>query len=216
MFEVSDIGADRWTVVIPGWAFDHHVFEDLDWSTNLALWQGGDLEVLPEAWGKWSQVTLVGWSMGAYAAVQLAQRYDIEHLVLVSARPTYPAEQLSMVQEAVQRNTALFLRKFYRDGFCRAERELYRDFQHRWQAEYQEQFTAERLLTDLDWMGRQCLKVTNLQAVERLTLVHGREDRIAPWSEMETLANLLSQAKIYCLDHVGHLPFLHEEFMGLL
>ncbi len=218
MFELRDIGTEDWTVVIPGWAFDYRVFAGLNWRTNVALWQGTNLETLPEVWSqtKWAHVTLVGWSMGAYPAVRLALQQEIEHLVLVSARPFYPLEQLTRVREAVTRNATVFLRKFYHDGFGRTERDLYRDFQRQWQPDYLKRFTAGRLLADLDWMGRQRLEATDLRTVKRLTIVHGRADAIAPWPEMEALAVQLPQAEVHCLDGVGHLPFLHEGFMDRL
>jgi pimeloyl-ACP methyl ester carboxylesterase len=185
--------------LFPGWAFDEEIFRPLD---------------LPPL----NQPLVLGWSQGAYAAVEFAAKHPelAGRLFLVSARPKYPAADIAIARNGLKQNARGFLINFYRDCFAAEEKEPFLWFKENLMKKYLETFSAEELLRQLDALSRQSLDIRKLPPAVKITFVHGQNDKTAPAEEIKEFAGHCPQAKLIILKNCGHLPFLHEEFASRL
>ncbi|MFA4858197.1 MAG: alpha/beta hydrolase [Candidatus Margulisiibacteriota bacterium] len=182
-----------------GWAFDEEIFQTLD---------------LPDM----DQPLVIGWSQGVFAAIDfVAKQKDCTgHLVLISARPKYPAADIAIAQNGLKQNARGFLINFYRDCFATGEKEEFLWFKQNLMKKYLGKFTADDLSRQLDTLGQQSLNISNLSTATKITFIHGQNDKIAPVEEIKEFVSRFPQAKLIIMENCGHLPFLHKEFIACL
>lgn len=207
-------------VMVPGWGFDWRPFARSSPPPGSVVYTGEDLQDFTADLHRWlmphdnKTISLLGWSMGAYAVADFAVHHPamVDRLILVSARGRYEPQDIDPVRVHLSRNRRAFLGKFYRDCFSAGEGALYRWFQSTLLHEYLDQMTMERLYRGLDWLSTVRLESDRLRSCRDLVLVHGTADRIADPEEAQQLARTLPNAKTVWLKDAGHLPFLRDDF----
>jgi malonyl-CoA O-methyltransferase len=202
------------TVFLPGWAFDGRILELIK---PLPTWiypgkildpQTIDQELLQLAAEKnVKKIRLIGWSMGAMLGVIFAARYPnlIDSLLLVSLRSQWPDSEIEALRTEFRLDPAAFLKDFYRKCFL-GDKQAYRNFskglEHLYLAEIDKNF--EQLLQTLDFLAS--FKVPGRLPELPIRLIHGRQDRVAPLTDMPTI----SGAEVEIIENGGHAPFLHQ------
>jgi len=209
----------RPVVLLPGWATDARVFAGLPLPGDVIRPRNlltGDIDSLAEFLieHKCAPVTLLGWSLGGFAAAHFARRYPslVEHVLLVGIRRRYPAEQIEEMRRALQRDRARCLTGFSRQCFLPAQREEYRRFRATLEPAYLAEFAEAELLEGLQYLAAVTLEPEALPP--GVTIVHGAQDIIAPPLEAKRLAEDAGAA-LQVLPAAGHAAFLSEGFPWL-
>ena len=223
MFEYIDKQSDRTLVLISGWAFDWRVFDGLNIDYNLLLFKSLDMNnLIPElsSWIKNSdvkKVSILGWSMGGYVAADffVQNPESVDKLFLVGIKPKYDLKSLRKIQIMLKRNTSAYMRRFYRDCFAESEQNLLFDAEKRLFKSYEKIFTLEILLSTLDWLGSQKLTSEKLSGIEKATIIHGSEDKIAYFEEAKELA-VEANVDFKMINGAGHVLFNNSEFRDIL
>ena len=222
MMTFIDKGQKRTMVLLCGWAFDHRIFESLNMPYNrIVTDRHGDEDVSQALCRTMEQhdlarVSLLGWSQGAFEACTFAQRYPdrVDELILVGVRKQYDTEGLAQVQRYLRANTRAYLYQFYKTCFA-GQQQDYRRFREQFLDDYLAAADTETLVTDLHRLGQAEIRPDALRNIDRVTLVHGRHDAIAPPDAAAALAQDIPSCRWMLLD-AGHLPFLHEDFAQVL
>ncbi|MHB0936019.1 MAG: alpha/beta fold hydrolase [Armatimonadota bacterium] len=209
----------RPTVLLPGWATDARIFARLSLPGDIIRPAGlltGNIDSLVEFLKEngCAPVTLLGWSLGGFAAADFARRHPalVERVVLVGIRRQYPAERIEEMRQALRQDRARCLAGFYRQCFLPAQREDYRRFRAALEPDYLAEFTEAELLEGLQYLGSVTLEPEALPP--GVTIVHGALDIIAPPAEACRLAEDAGIG-LNLLPGVGHAAFLAEEFPWL-
>lgn len=221
MFKIGKNGRESELAIVPGWAFDWHPFKRLDLPLDCAYYMGETPREFSADLRRWlstqgrKSVSLLGWSMGAYAVADFAVSHPdmVDHVILVAARCRYVPQEIERIRTLVHTKRQAFLRKFYRDCFSASERQTYEWFRANLLPNYLEQMTVDRLDRGLDWLNEAQLDTESLQTCRNLVLVNGMADRIVPQEEVGKLAEAIPDAKMVLLKDAGHLPFLRKEFV---
>jgi pimeloyl-ACP methyl ester carboxylesterase len=205
-------------VLLPGWGFDARVFELLDLDFNYLLPQRIDTErfntelilVLEQQGIK--EVSLFGWSMGGFLALDFLKEYGeaVREVFLVSMRTRFPKDQIDSQRALLMEDRALYLGQFYRNCFM-GQKRAFRWFRGQLLSSYIKIFDLEALLKGLDYMVRQELRPSLLKG-HPIWLIHGKKDRIAPFSEILEFMGGRSSSQILLFEKSGHLPFLDPHF----
>jgi pimeloyl-ACP methyl ester carboxylesterase len=108
-------------VLLPGWATDARIFSALATPGGVITPTGllpqrseGLADMIARHTG--GPVHVLGWSLGAYLAVQFARAYPelVASLTLLGVRPCYPADELATLRLALLQDRAACLTAFYR------------------------------------------------------------------------------------------------------
>lgn len=215
-------GHGRWLVLVPGWGTDDRIFASLDLPydyLSVARLEpetfDGDLSAAL-ADGGIDRVTLLGWSMGGLAAAQFAQRHPgaVERLVMVAVRPQFPADLLKLMRNGIRRNPQGRLMRFFHDCFARGEEELRERFRAEIMPRYTDEPDMDFLYAGLDYLAAARLEPEELGDVP-VTVIHGRQDVIAPVEEISACRYRFRRAAWSIADG-GHMPFLRPDFAARL
>lgn len=220
--ELLDNDADRSALILPGWATDRRIFRGLHPDLNLVSprsflpddYLPAAREFLRQADA--APLIVAGWSLGAFAAVELARELPdrVDGLILVGARRSYPAEEIQAVRKRLDRNRAGCLRRFYRECFLPPQKEDYKRFRSDLMGTYLEEMQRPRLEAGLDYLAGQELGLANAPPCRTL-FVHGGNDAVAPLEEARWLADRMERAQILVVG-AGHAAFLTPEFEAVL
>jgi pimeloyl-ACP methyl ester carboxylesterase len=220
MFKFVDRSQTDYLVLIPGWAFDYKIFATLDLPYNyfhfcdqyLANFEDKLKELL--AHNNIKRISLFGWSQGAFAACNFASKNpsSVEELILVSARKKYEPKNLQNIKKYISKNKAAYLYSFYRECFCKNEKDHFCWLKNTLLKDYLGTISSSHLVANLDYLSQLQIQPELIKKLERVKLVHGTEDKIAPINEAADIANALPQAQFICFEHTGHLPFLQKDF----
>jgi pimeloyl-ACP methyl ester carboxylesterase len=112
----------------------------------------------------------------------------------------------------ILKNKAACLYSFYKNCFCKDEKNNYRWFKNTLLKNYLNNMSTQKLTRSLDYLGKVEIHARDIKKIKNIRLVHGKEDKIAPIDEAAELANALPQARFICFDRAGHLPFLNKDF----
>ena len=208
----STYAAQTPTVFLPGWGFDGRVLDLIvpqpHWIFPQTMLDPDtlerDLAVLLDR-ENIGPVRIIGWSMGARLALDFAGNHPekIVSLTLVSLRHHWPKKEIDQLKQELIDDPVTFLKTFYRKCFL-GEKPSYKKFTRHLEPQYIENLddsTLDKLQRGLDYLGK-----ADWRAVPAIPtrLVHGRQDIIAPVSEIAILPN----AAVEIIDNCGHLPFL--------
>lgn len=220
MFKYRDQGKESSIVLVSGWAFDERIFDLLELPFNMISYCKRSMADFEEdllrylAQKKLRRVSLLGWSQGALASGHFAARHPerIDRLILVSLSPVYETEVIREAKTLLLRNRRAYLRQFYKTCFAHSNLQSYRWFKQTLQRDYLGTFLADELCQALDWLSQAELRPEKLNAVQSISVIHGREDHIAPMQGTVQWAEKLPQAKLVLLEQGGHVPFLLDTF----
>ena len=220
MFERVDRQCDEDVILVSGWGFDRRIFDGLDLPYNYVFYVGPLVADFGAALRRWIDeegvraCSILGWSLGAFAASAFAQRSSntVRHLILLGARLAYAPAALTQIRSGLLRNKRAALLRLYRASFRGHDPALYRWFKETLMEDTIERMSVERLCADLDWLSHARIEGHRLAGVDRVTVVHGVQDEVAPAAEARALAQSCPQARCVLLEPCGHLPFLHADF----
>ncbi len=220
MFKFADRKKKNHLVLIPGWAFDYRIFAALDLPYNYFFFCDESTVNFEDELKKIlardniEKISLLGWSQGAFRACDFACKNPdtIEEIILVSLRKKYEKKGLENIKKYLIRNRKAYLYKFYRECFCKDEKDRYRWFRDTFLMDYLDKMSLDRLIRNLDLLWRVEIRPESLKKLKRIKLVHGRADTIAPVSQAIDIANFLPQSQLITFEQTGHLPFLREDF----
>jgi malonyl-ACP O-methyltransferase BioC len=210
----QDIDKKKVTVFLPGWGFDGRILRLLNPSPS---WICPENTIDPETLEadllhligskNIKPVRIIGWSMGAMLGLDFAVNHPgkVESLVLVSLRPDWPGHEIKELQLELTENRDAFLKNFYRKCFL-GDKESYRNFCRNLEPLYLNamDMNGERLQRGLKFLEKYTLPTPVPDIAVRL--IHGKQDIIAPVTEMATLQG----AAVEIVPNSGHAVFLSE------
>lgn len=207
-------------VLLQGWASNEKIFSTLNLNYNYIIIKNFDpfsfenklINFLQN--NGFEKVSLFGWSMGGFAAVNFAEKYEylIDEIILCSVKKVFDKEVLSNIRALIQKNQKAFLYKFYKDCFSNYEIKNghFEWFRKNLLHEYLN-FDIDALISGLDYLSQSFLKISekNLQKVKFL---FGLSDKIISARDFLELKNIYKNAKFEIKKDRGHIPFLeiHE------
>lgn len=221
------------TVWIPGWSVGPTVFEDT-WAALPGSHIGCDLTECTRV-SQFLQMTnhvimaqscsvdLVGWSMGAMIALEVAQQHPshVGRLILISGSSRFlrsgPGDDgisvraLDHMQLALHNNPSAAVENFRRGMFTQDER-LAGYYRH-WRSAYGGfNNSTESLNAGLEYLRSFDIDPPRIQ--NETYILHGGEDRICPVAGALRLGDAISSSSVTVWPDVGHVPFYtqREEF----
>lgn len=176
---------------------------------GLSSYAAGLLALIREQGGP---VTLIGWSMGGMAAMEIACRCPewVRRLVLVSATPKFcsdqdfvygiPVRNVRAMMIGLQRNPRKILAEFYRLAAAPAAEPppAIRNMEIHVSGWMEELVAGLTYLINTDF--RNCLD----QIRAPVLMLHGREDRVIPWQAADITSRGLPAGRLCLYDHSGH------------
>jgi pimeloyl-ACP methyl ester carboxylesterase len=220
MFRFIDRHKDKTLAVVPGWAFDDQIFAEMELPYNYYIFEGPSVSSLTDDVANLlsslevEKVSLLGWSKGAFAVCELADRHPewVDELLLVGARRRYQTEEVKTMRKNLLKNKIACLKRFYRRCFAKEEMERYQWFKTTLLERYLATMSTGQLTDELDWLDRVEIRPGDLQKIEKVRFIHGTADAIAPVEEAQELADGLPQSQLVLFEQTGHIPFLREDF----
>ena len=206
-------------VLIPGWATDYRIFNTVDLDFNYIMpivfspFQFEEELVSFLVKNGLNKVSLLGWSMGGFAACDFVSRYQdrIDMCILMGMRVRYERGDIEKIKTYLRRSREGFLYKFYNDCFSSNEKETLAWFKRNLLRTYLDQMNLDVLSEGLDYLLTAQLRLQSLCGV-KIKLIHGQEDKIAPFEEANSIMDGLPQAAFRSIPHGGHIPFLLRGF----
>ena len=205
-------------VLIPGWATDYKIFASLDIKFNYLLpigfspfsFEKNLLRTLRKY--KIAKISLLGWSLGGFWAVEFAAKYThlINELILVSIRKSYKAQEIARIKSRLRKNKKQCLYEFYSRCFYRQDRLYW--FRENFLKSYYRELDLDYLSTTLDYLKDREINPQALRGITKIKIVHGEFDRVAPIVEAIDIKNSLPRAKFILIKDTGHMPFLGTDF----
>jgi len=222
-FKFSDRGYKGTTVLVPGWGTDYRVFDTLDLETNYLtpvtfspFSFDKDLLAAMAGYGL-DKISVIGWSMGAFAACDFISAHGdhVSDVILIGVRKRYEREKLKEIRAALEKNKKAFLYKFYKDFFSKNEKSEYAWFRDNLSKDYIGRISLDDLIEGLDYLSESEIKTDHLKAM-KTSLIHGKEDKVAPIEGALELRDGLPAARFVAIDGSGHMPFLRTGFKDIL
>lgn len=221
-FKFIDRGHSESLALIPGWATDYRIFAPLDLKFNYIL----PLDFSPFTFEKGlagalrdnniKSVSLLGWSLGGFVAQEFAAKNGelVDSLILVSVRKRYAEGDIAEARKAVLENRKGYLYKFYRMCFYKKEEGAY--FRKNLLREFCNTFKLDHLLAGLDYLGGAEIRPELLSGLNKVKIIHGLNDNVAPPEEVLDIKKGLPSAELVMLEEAGHMPFFKEGFEELI
>jgi len=206
-------------VLLPGWATDGRIFEDV--LPGVAAVTTGLLR--PEGFAPRlaafldraarGPVTVVGWSLGGFLAAGFAREYPdrVRRLVLVGIRRAYPEGEVAAILRSLSAVPGGCLSGFYARCFYPSQIPAYRRFRGRLQEAYLREMDVGALREGLSFLAGVKLSGGTLPACP-VAVVHGVDDVIAPFAEAEDVARECGNATFHPLPGAAHAAFLADGF----
>jgi pimeloyl-ACP methyl ester carboxylesterase len=221
MFKYVDRGCSRTLLLIPGWAADVRVFDNLALDFNYILsfnstpftFKGDLLNYLKK--NSIKKISLFGWSLGGFLAVEFASAHKdmVDKLMLAGVRRKYKKSEIIAAREGLRKNKRGYLIKFY--NMCFPDREKARPFKESLMNLYCDQFSTAALLDSLSYLEEAEMIPAGLEGINEVKVIHGELDRIAPLEEAKGIARELKNSSLVIVKGQGHMPF-YSSFPSLL
>ena len=157
------------------------------------------------------KISLLGWSLGGFLAAEFAAKHPnlVEELILVSIRRKYKKKEIAGIKELLEKSKRGYLYKFYTQCFSRKISLSW--FKKNLLKTYCEEFDLEYLLRTLDYLEKSQINTQELAGIERIKIIHGESDRIAPIDEAGEVQEAIANAELIIIKDSGHIPFLEED-----
>ncbi len=220
-FKYTDRGRKDLAVLLPGWAFDHRVFDRLDIEYNYLVPLRFGLEDFCESLERalnGSECTLIGWSFGGVVGAGFLARHPglVKRAIFAGIKENYPSDQTEKMKTYLRRNRENYLKGFYRRclrGHNAGERTWYNsclaDF-------YLRNMDAGVLSEQLDHLSGNPLPVNELmQHEDKVIFTRGTGDAVIPLEETRSLRQKFPKSCFMDMENTGHLSFLHPAFKYL-
>jgi malonyl-CoA O-methyltransferase len=204
---------------LPGWGFDGRVTtlaaSPRPWlTTNRPAAPSEILAGLDNSLAQLGikSVVLVGWSLGAYLALDFAAIHagKVSAVYLLAARDRWPHEDIAAIRQGITDDRDGFMRSFYRKCFL-GYRQAGLTFREHLEEQYLADLPAPMLDEGLDYLG-------DVRLAERLRplagfdlpiyLLEGARDIIAPPTDSPAVTTPFHQL----FQHGGHPLFLEKDF----
>lgn len=219
-FKVSKRGFNDTIVLIPGWATDYRIFSRLDLNYNYIFPEKPDPLDFSDRLSSFlkresvGRVSLLGWSLGGFLAVEFALKNAgrVDELILLGVRRSFDPAVLDEVRRKISENRRAYLFRFYLDCFSEGDKEGLAWFRRNLMKSYLAEMGPEYLMAGLDYFYKARIDSGSLAAVRRLRVFHGAEDRIAPFKEAADIENSLPGLKLIAVQGAGHAVFLNRGF----
>lgn len=174
-------------------------------------------------------VALVGWSLGALVALEVAYVLGTQlgALVLISAGERFSRRaanphgtdrrRLEVMCRSLRRQPREVLEEFYRGMFDHYEPGGWERFRLEFWPRYRNQ-SPEPLTEGLSYLARVDLSDLTSRITTPVLILHGKRDRVIDPRLARTLERTLPNAALVVFDSAGHMPFLgrEEEFAELI
>jgi len=221
-FTVSGEGEPS-VVLLPGWATDGRIFDGV--FPGVAAVTTGPLR--PEGFiarlatfldgAARGPVTLVGWSLGGFLAVDFARSHPdrVRRIVLVGIRRGYPEGDVEAVRRSLLDDPGSCLSGFYAQCFYPSHMSAYRRFRAGLQKAYLREMGGVALREGLSYLAGARLSGRTLPDCP-VAIVHGEKDVVAPLSEAEGVAREAGNATFHPMAGAAHAAFLAEGFRGVV
>lgn len=207
-------------VLIPGWGTDYRIFSTLSLNYNYLLpirfiFFNFNEQLLSQL-DKLSlkNVCIFGWSQGGFLACDFASKYPqrVKNLILLSIRQRYNPFALEEVKMELKKNKKAYLYKFYLKCFSSQDKEGSRWFRKNLLKKYLDEIETEQLISGLEYLSSVQINHQALNKVKKITMFHGKMDKIAPFEESNQIKFLLPQTEVILLSELGHILFLNQSF----
>lgn len=218
-FQLFNRGYDDTVVLVPGWGTDYRIFFGLELAANylvpVEISLDGFSDDLAQALDElsFSQVSLLGWSLGGFLATQFALGYAdrVSGLTLVSVRRRYDTQALEDAAARISKNKRAFMHKFYLSCFSRSDAHGLGWFRENLLDYYVDTISSGELLSGISYLAQAVIE--SLPQDFPTHIIHGADDVIAPLAEAQTLARV-NHARCTVLSGLGHIPFLNQAFVS--
>ena len=157
-------------------------------------------------------VTIFGWSLGGFLAAEFAARYHgyVDGIFLAGIRKKYCEGDLENICQFIKRDKKAYLYKFYNECFSAGE-EGFAWFKKNLMKAYLEEMGLNYLLEGIYYLSQCELDLKDISDMN-ITLIHGEEDKIAPYKEVLEIKKSFPYVNLISLKGTGHIPFLNATF----
>ncbi len=205
-------GDGRPLVLVTGWAMDYRIFLDIPTDRPVMIIDTYDPFLFPEFLAQLFQkegileADLMGFSMGGYAVLQFVRHYpQYDHqMILIGLRPRYPVSELRFFLKKLELGKIVpLLQGFYQSAVAESD---YQSFANRVLPDYLTTFSGDDLTRGIRYLA-DFGHLDDIQSLPLscLTFVHGRHDKIAPFSELELYFQMSGLSPLLvCLEDAGH------------
>jgi len=159
-------------------------------------------------------VSVLGFSLGGFLAAEFACGYPekIAGLILLGVRKQYEPQVLENIKREIMTERKPWLYKFYLNCFSKADKDGLALFRKKLLREYSDNLSLAELIRGLDYLAGHALPVEALKRIEDISIIHGRNDIIAPLKGVLEIKAELPQARLKLITDRGHLCFLNRDF----
>lgn len=208
----------RDVLLLPGWGFDERVWPPL--LAHLPAWRFHHLDPLSTPTALPSRFMIIGWSLGALVALDLARHLHgrCSHLVLFSATPRFTRAEhwphglepplLDDFDRRLSEDAAALRRHF-------AALIAHGDAQRKTLLPtllslLESGLAPEKARAGLDVLRRLDVRPALATLTPPTLLLHGAGDVLIPAAAGRYLADRLRRAQLHLLPEVGHAPLLSQ------
>lgn len=192
------------TVYVHGWAMGHDIFPFEDSAVYCTVY---DPLSFPEDMAHFlhqntlKEINLVGFSMGAQLCIDIANQLDITipNITLIGLPVAFNKNDIIAMKKRIKKNKSACLHHFYRN--CFHHQEDFRGFYVEKGYNYIEELNEEILLKGLLYLEKRKVTQADFLKKKTYTFIHGKEDKIAPLSE---LIKQINSPDIYIQKEQGH------------
>lgn len=218
-FKFVDRGFKEVLVCLPGWACDYRIFSRLNLDYNYIFAVSFSPFNFREQLADYlrrisvSKVSLLGYSLGAFLAVDFAKSHPdkINELILISIRKNYEPKVLQEIKLKLKDNKEAYLYKFYMNCFSKSDRQGLDWFKKNLLKDYLQKMEPEYLNEGLDYLEKANIEGRVLKKINEISIFHGEDDLIAPIKEAVLIsAELEGVVRFIAIPKAGHICFLNE------
>jgi len=219
-FEFINRGFKDTIVLVPGWATDYRVFSTLSLNYNyiatkkLNPFDFSDRFLQALSRESIERVSLFGWSLGAFLAVEFALNNSerVNQVILSGIRERYETAALEGIKQKIIKNKKAYLIKFYHDCFSDSRKVSLMWFKKHLLKDYLDAIRVEDLILGLEYLSKAKIDAESLRFLKKIRIFHGLEDKIAPVNEARQMKRLLPGLEFIFVPDSGHAVFLNSGF----
>ncbi|HEK9102441.1 alpha/beta fold hydrolase [Bacillus pfraonensis] len=186
-------------IFIPGWGMEKRVWDSLlpyfqEYSVRYVEWRGvkelTDFAGLVEEAAQGQDVILIGWSLGALAALQVCNRVQTRGMILLGGTAKFTVDEeyengwklpfVERMKRSLLKRKEDTLKRFYKSMFTKQEikdREQFEGIVAHFQGD-----SIESLQLGLDYLIEMDMRSQLKQVKTPMLLLHGEQDAICPLS----------------------------------